>query len=126
MINELVLGGMALIVAGMSVAHIICIHKTNLRLMNTIDTLQRDQSLIISQMLAAKSRYETGDAFTAGQILQQADNHDRRAGTPDIPQSFKAGVPVEENDVAALGLDESPEMVYGDDIGDVPGPGVET
>jgi len=96
------------------------------RLMGTIDTLQRDQSRIITEMLASKTRLETGDSFTAGQILQHSENHDRRSSAPEIPQSFKAGIPAEEDNVAAMGLHESPEVVFGEDIGDVPRPGVET
>ncbi len=93
--------------------------------METVDKLQRDQSRVISEMLAHKTRLETGDSFTAGQILQHSDNHDRRAGVPDIPQSFSAGITADD-DVQAVGLHESPEILYGEDLAEPPGPGVET
>ena len=106
----------------LGVVGFLLLYKLASRAMDQTESMQRDHSSIVSEVMASGVAKETGDNFTAAQMLKHSDNHDhRKEYTPPIPQSFMPEV--EE----AIGPHISPDVLYGDtDDMEPPIPGEET
>ena len=98
-------------------------YKLAQRAMNQTESMQRDHTMIVSELMASNTVKETNDKYTAGQILGHSNAHDIRKHKPPIPDSFLP----DANDT--LGLHQSPDVIYGEGFEDdmsPPAPGEET
>jgi hypothetical protein len=103
------------------IVSILLVYKLATRAMNQTESMQRDHTMIVSELLASNTIKETGDQFTAGQMLSHSNAHDMRKHQPPIPQSFQP----DQDDI--MGPHVSPEIQYGleDDFMAAPRPGEE-
>jgi hypothetical protein len=102
----------------MSMAPLVYLQRMNIRLLDTIDKFQRDHSREATEKLAHKTRVETGDHMTAGQLLQHSNAYDIRAGQT-VGTSFQgAEVPTMEDEEIdqeqVMGAHQEAERLYGD------------
>jgi len=95
---------------------LLTVARTNGQLCIFLYKSQRDHSTIVSEMLAHKTRLETGNDFLAGQMLQHSNAHDFRAAPPAEPARPPEPDPPQ-------GPHESPELMFGEDLDEMTPPG---
>jgi hypothetical protein len=95
-----------------SLCHLWAQHRTHRHLIDNQAKIQRDQNMILSQVLAVRVFKETGARDIAMGLLQHSNNFDLRANLPNQPAPV-APEPAEPIDI--LGPHESPSLQFGDD-----------
>lgn len=81
--------------------------------------LQKDQTTIISELLAHRTLAETGNYHIAGQMLSHSNAHDER----DLGNVYAPPEP--DNELPIQGPHVSPELMFGEEGEEPPLPGQE-
>ena len=119
--TEWVVPSLLIALTPVGIVALVLLYKLAQRAMNQTESMQHDHTMIVSELLASNTVKETGDQFTAGNIMGHSNAHDMRKQAPPIPESFRP----DQEEIA--GPHESPTVQYGlDDEMEPPGPGEET
>lgn len=83
-------------------------------LMRFLEKAQRDQSVIVSELLAHRTLAETGNQVIAGQILAHSNAHAARTEMPQVwtpPQPEREELQPHESNTMEIGVDEDMEVL---------------
>jgi hypothetical protein len=119
--TEWIITSLLVALTPVGVLSLVLLYKLATRAMTQTESMQRDHTMIVSELLASNTVKETGDQFTAGQMLGHSNAHDIRKHQPPIPKSFQPDMD------ELMGPHISPEVQYGmdDDEMTPPRPGEE-
>ena len=100
---------------------VIISYRLSGRMLAALERLQRTQSMVIRDLIALRTRTDTGDTALANQQLIHSNAHDTRMN--DMPWT----PPMDGNEEVIIpqGPHISPEIMFGDDDTQPPFPGEE-